>query len=60
MFDTRRKLKLVAFSDGSRYFDFGGVHNPIIKYFGNLAYIKSADLGIPVVKVGYLSICLGI
>ena len=54
MFDTRWKLKLVAFLDGSQYFDFGGVDIPTTKYFGNLVHIRSADLGIPVVKIGYL------
>ena len=54
MFDTRWKLKLVAFLDGSQYFDFGGVHSPTTKYFGNLVHVRGADLGIPVVKIGYL------
>ena len=54
MFDARLKLKRVAFSDGSQYFGFSGVHNPATKYFGNLVHIRSADLGIPVVKIGYL------
>ena len=54
MFDARLKLKRVAFSDGSQYFGFSGVHNPATKYFGNLVHVRSADLGIPVVKIGYL------